>query len=627
MARECLKESVRFCKGSWLKLTIIALLSAVLVSVFIVSRDRFLGDGDGDTRDVNIEKQFGNDFEQQDAAVPSQTVLSGSRGGLGKNFVKEPEGGDTGWELDVDAAESHERGVREVRDLPLMLLKHKLKHRERCLLNFCNLESEATRRVQGRKSFLYMRKLYLAMAVQTERADLMEDSSSADWAIRAYAPALRTRHSVMFKRAQDARCNVTRVELLIGFRCKDRAHEHADIIAVANGHSLRPSVGTFHIRKAAVFDLTAMAATPDLNITIKNRKCISATQVCHSMLFEFCNINDTVRNLFQENESKRSPDHQPSPGIPSLDIAKDAGDTTDPTQDQGKSPQKGEKNPSCVGCEPITQVETRTNNGDGQSEEIDRAEILRLSKMAQETVMREDPLLAERFRSGIKPIVIPALEKFRVAPAMSFPLPLHLPVSSASELLSSSSMSATPPTTLSSPPSSPSFFPASLSSSSPFLSSLPSASISLKPDEAGADDTRRVARSAPCEWPCPSTTRTPVRTCGRREMKIDLLTDLQYPVLMPDRPVDVGMCQGTCIHACHMGQVGDSVTAHAVLLNLLAGTQGAVTRWGPGIRMSSCVPKRMKTMSVLRVDSNDNASFRTEIVNWSNMIIDSCRCA
>ncbi|GFO36559.1 hypothetical protein PoB_006306400 [Plakobranchus ocellatus] len=93
---------------------------------------------------------------------------------------------------------------------------------------------------------------------------------------------------------------------------------------------------------------------------------------------------------------------------------------------------------------------------------------------------------------------------------------------------------------------------------------------------------------------------------------------------MPSRPVYLGQCHGTCIHTSHMGQIGDSLTAHAVVLNRLGGTEGAVRRWSLAMRMSSCVPHRMRTMSILlsRVDKFN--FFGTEIVNWPNMVIVSC---
>ena len=440
---------------------------------------------------------------------------------------------------------------------------------------------------------------------------------------------------------------------------------------------MRPSPGIFHIHKAAVFDLTSAAAITELNITVKKRHCISAVQVCHSMLFEFCNINDTVRNLFQENETKISSDDRIKPDdldniFEEAHLRQDQEKSRrkeekdedqektrrkeEKDKDQEKIRRKEEKDKPCVGCDNSTNSKKNENDDDKNNKAEPVNKILFLKKLVSERIIQGKSIFAARLKSGKKPIIIPELEKIRVGNPISLPLPPL--VSSERGSLSSSSSSSSPSSISTSTSTSSSQASLPSSSISPSIRSLASKSsappwpamfttsaskpksTTLAPsvpkelNSSAISESSRSAykrfvhkRSVSCGTSCPSTTRAPVRTCYRQEMKVNLFEDLNYPVLMPAHSVDVGMCQGTCIHACQMVQASESITAHAVLLNQLAGIKGAATRFAADIRMSACVPKRMKTMSVLLVEQDPSAPFRTEIVNWPNMVIDSCRCA
>ncbi|GFO39108.1 hypothetical protein PoB_006561300 [Plakobranchus ocellatus] len=273
---------------------------------------------------------------------------------------------------------------------------------------------------------------------------------------------------------------------------------------------------------------------------------------------------------------------------------------------------------------------------------LSAADLRRLKmfkKISRSRVMK-DSVIGPRIKAGIPRVKISELGKLqplpslvswpssRSSPLSSHSLPTLVSLSSSSSLpsLSSSSTSSLSSSLLLSSPSSSSPAAApSLSSSSPSLSSSSSphsSNIKLSPSLGSG----RFRRDNPAKL-SQRTNRSPKRTCERGKLTVDLFHDLHLPVLMPTRPVDLGQCCGTCIHASHMGQIGDSLTAHAVVLNRLGGTEGAVRRWGPAMRMSSCVPHRMRTMSILlsRVDKFN--VFGTEIVNWPNMVIVSCRCA
>ena len=201
MATTCLTGLSQFCQRGWFKLIIIALIISILVLVSIIGRERYLFQDKDDDVDGNKPSENTNSHEElnsqrkafgPDMADSAITSHYNHNGALEKSYRGEEERQrDDPWRGSVPrVSESHGRGVREVKDLPLMLIQHKLNHPQggRCPPDFCGLQAEATRRVQGRKAFLYMRTLYQAMVKETELADLVEDSSSANWAIRSYAP-------------------------------------------------------------------------------------------------------------------------------------------------------------------------------------------------------------------------------------------------------------------------------------------------------------------------------------------------------------------------------------------------------------------------------------------------------
>ncbi|GFS22831.1 hypothetical protein ElyMa_005119100 [Elysia marginata] len=573
MAPTCLVGLSQCCERWWFKLIVIVLFIAILVAVSITGSNRFLSaeesdrDNGRETFEATDSNSNGN-LESQDAShiVSSQNSPRRRTGGYttdDDNNEEEYEDIDLDYELSEDS-EDYERGVRKVRDLPLMVVKQNLNNPSRsgCPHNICPVQAEALKRFQRRKAFLYLKKLHRAVETETQLADEREDPSSANWSIRGYSPVLRTRDSVVFKRTVESFCKVTHLELLVGFKCRNSSLKQDYIFASVNEKLVTPTTGTFAILNAAVFDLNTQAAVSDLNITFKNHNCFSAAQVCHSMLFEYCNINKTVLRHFQV--SRAPPTHSQASKAPKFDP-----------------------------------VQPRHSSGLTRSWE----DIQKLRKERREYIYNKEPIYRELMRNRSKVIRHPDLDRSIWKLTASVPShPVH-PGSTTSKPSSSAARSTVSSSSSPSSPSPPASGPAENSSTTPIK--------------------RRVSRDVSCKPACQDSSKTPAKTCARQELKVNLIVDMKYPLVIPATPVDIGMCQGTCIHACHMGQAGEKITAHAVLLNKLAGTDRAAERWGAGMRMSSCVPNRMKTISVLRIDANH----RTEILNWANMVVDSCRCA
>ncbi|GFO31821.1 hypothetical protein PoB_005832600, partial [Plakobranchus ocellatus] len=232
-----LLELVHVCRQKWPQLVIILLVIIILALVAFIAQSRHSVSDEGesdngqttpDYHSIPSYQRVSDLYKQVNAELAAGENLSHSEEEKEVLFQRE---------FFPTLNQSAERGVREVRDLPLLLLRHKLQviPGRQCPHNLSSLEEEAARRVRKRKSFLYMHKLYQAMATETERADLMEDMSSANWAIRAYAPVQRTQHSVLFRRTPDNQCHMTRLEFLISAEDRENSGQNITISATVQG--------------------------------------------------------------------------------------------------------------------------------------------------------------------------------------------------------------------------------------------------------------------------------------------------------------------------------------------------------------------------------------------------------